>query len=169
LAANLIPDAIYEFVNTPVPQPEKLEMSEADKALQHNASGVADKNMEGKDDPNAAEKQKNDIIAKLKEGGKASLTKEEQAQWRMIQLRANEEGKKQLKGKGIKLIKPVQKEAPAMTATKHNQQIKQNAENLKDQNKAIQVNAPQVMSDNSSSNTVNNLAAEATRNPNSRI
>jgi uncharacterized membrane protein YtjA (UPF0391 family) len=58
-------------------------------------------------------------------------------------------------------------DAPAMEATKHNKQIKQDAENLKEQSKQIQVNAPQVMNDNSSHNIHNN-SAEGTRNPNSR-
>ena len=58
---------------------------------------------------------------------------------------------------GVTMSKPPQ-EAPAMTATTNNAQIKQDAENLKEQNKAIQVNAPQVMTDNSSTHNTTNVS-----------
>jgi hypothetical protein len=64
---------------------------------------------------------------------------------------------------GVTMSKP-HKDAPAMEATKHNAQIKQDAENLKEQSKQIQVNAPQVMNDNSAQ-TINNLAAELPTKP----
>jgi hypothetical protein len=58
-------------------------------------------------------------------------------------------------------------DSPAMTATTHNKKIKSESEALKEQSKAIQVNAPQVMNDNSAQ-TINNLTADAARTPNSR-
>jgi hypothetical protein len=64
---------------------------------------------------------------------------------------------------GVTMSKPPQ-DAPAMEATKNNAQIKQDAENLKEQSKQIQVNAPQVMNDNSAQ-TINNLAAESPTKP----
>jgi hypothetical protein len=68
---------------------------------------------------------------------------------------------------GATMAKPPT-DAPVMTASKHNAKIKQDAEDLKSQNQAIQVSAPQVMNDNSAQ-TINNLAPEPTRNSNSRI
>jgi len=58
---------------------------------------------------------------------------------------------------GVTMSKPPQG-AAAMTATTNNAQIKQGAENLKEQNKAIQVNAPQVMTDNSSTHNTTNVS-----------
>ena len=73
---------------------------------------------------------------------------------------------------GVTMSKPNQ-DAAAMTATTNNAQIKQDAENLKEQNKAIQVDAKQVMTDNSSTHNTTNVSttppARAFSNANSRF
>jgi len=73
---------------------------------------------------------------------------------------------------GVTMSKPNQ-DAPAMTATTNNAQIKQDAEDLKEQNKAIQVDAKQVMTDNSSTHNTTNVSttppARSFSNANSRF